>query len=484
MPNVFGGKEEAPNSGEPVCMLCRRAQVHPDICGQTFATGGLCVHQFCLFFADGLLEWRSREGGIFGFPPGAIQHTIQLADQKHCFVCGERGAAISCAETGCERSFHLPCAEDGECVTQYFGQYRSFCWEHRPQQAEEAAPSPNTLCVICVEPVGDSTSFHTMVCPVCKQAWFHRACIRKYAAHAATMCFVCPVCRARGRFRSRMTTLGIQIPVRRPSWWDDESFQPLRERHGRCDARRCTYPGGRESAPVDGLWELLLCSSCAAKGMHLCCSFWATMISSWECDSCAGVCTGKKQRATSELPSTSIREVPLPSPVPAPTARPRQQGTGSTRSRSPLQGRASGSQTHPRRRLGGSHTTAQGAQSSTHTSASPARRWSLRVALRPPRRRQSRQRRRAHTRSRSPVGRRASASSSRPRGGCGSRSRQRGPAPRAQSRSRANHRRRRPHSQTQGWHRSSRVPSPPDGCCPKRQRKQTLKTVHVSSFLW
>lgn len=55
---------------------------------------------------------------------------------------------------------------------------RSFCWEHRPRQAAEAAPTQNTVCVICLEPVGDSTSYHTMVCPVCKQAWFHRGCIR------------------------------------------------------------------------------------------------------------------------------------------------------------------------------------------------------------------------------------------------------------------------------------------------------------------
>ena len=56
---------------------------------------------------------------------------------------------------------------------------RSFCWEHRPRQPAEAAPSQNTcVCVICLEPVGDSTSYHTLVCPVCKQAWFHRACIR------------------------------------------------------------------------------------------------------------------------------------------------------------------------------------------------------------------------------------------------------------------------------------------------------------------
>ena len=43
---------------------------------------------------------------------------------QQCFVCGERGAAITCAESGCERSFHLPCAMDGECVTHFFGPRR------------------------------------------------------------------------------------------------------------------------------------------------------------------------------------------------------------------------------------------------------------------------------------------------------------------------------------------------------------------------
>uniref|UniRef100_A0A8V0XNC6 PHD-type domain-containing protein n=1 Tax=Gallus gallus TaxID=9031 RepID=A0A8V0XNC6_CHICK len=519
-----------------VCMLCHRAQVNPDICGQTFACGGLCAHQFCLFFANGLLEWRSPVGEIFGFSIDAIQRTIQLADQKHCFVCGGRGASISCAETGCERSFHLPCAEDGECVTQYFGQHRSFCWEHRPRQAAEAAPMQNTICVICLEPVGDSTSYHTVVCPVCKQAWFHRGCIRKHALHAATTRFFCPVCGEKAIFRSQMSTLGIQIPVRRLSWWDDAAYQPLQERHRRCDASMCIYLGGRERAQEEGPWQLLLCSSCATKGTHRCCSFWAMGRNTWECDTCAGAGTASqansdlaspstsgqmvlgpadsfsqpenissgsnRQAATgpscsSQLPELSVqprahaaqqrttrpisseeqdtsqqrrgrggrRRAPAAgaetssqsptrrgtarssrsSPAAAPRKRARQQGTGHTRSRSPLQGRGSGSHSRPRRRYGGSHMKVRGAQSSTRASATPASPRSSRPSLLPAHRRQSRQRGRARTRSRSPVGGRASASRSRPRGGRGSRSRQRGAA-RARSHSRVQQQRRRPHS--------------------------------------
>ncbi|XP_025000792.2 PHD finger protein 7-like [Gallus gallus] len=525
MPIMSKGTEEAPNSGEPVCVLCRRAQVNPDICGETFANGGLCAHQFCLFFANGLLEWRSPMGGIFGFSISAVQRAVQLAEQKNCFVCGGRGAAITCAETGCERSFHLPCTEDGECITQYFGQHRSFCWEHRPRQAAEAAPSENTSCVICLEPVGDSTSYHTMVCPVCKQAWFHRGCIRKHALHAATMRFFCPVCGGKGRFRSRMTTLGIQIPVRRPSWWDDAAYQPLRERHRRCDASMCIYLGGRERAQEEGRWRLLLCSSCAAEGTHWNCSFWSAGRDTWECDTCAGAGTASRTNSELASPSTPSQELSVPShgftgpdntssgpasqaasspsqlpelsaqpgvpaaeqdttrsrpseerdicqqrrgrggrrrapaagarssrtsQAPAPTQHPRQRGGGRTRSRSPLQGRAPGSQSRPRRHCGGSHATTPGAQRSTRTSAAPARPRSSRASPLPARRRQSRQRGRAHTRSRSPVGRRASTSRSRPRGGRGSRSRQRGPA-RARSRSRAQHHRRPPRSRSRRW---------------------------------
>lgn len=43
---------------------------------------------------------------------------------QQCCVCGERGAAITCAQGGCERSFHLPCAKDGQCITQFFREHR------------------------------------------------------------------------------------------------------------------------------------------------------------------------------------------------------------------------------------------------------------------------------------------------------------------------------------------------------------------------
>lgn len=47
-----------------------------------------------------------------------------LCSFQSCFICYKMGASITCCQTGCDRTFHLPCAPDGQCVTQYFGAYR------------------------------------------------------------------------------------------------------------------------------------------------------------------------------------------------------------------------------------------------------------------------------------------------------------------------------------------------------------------------
>lgn len=43
-------------------------------------------------------------------------------------------------------------------------------------------------------------------------------------------------------------------------------------------------------------WQLLLCRSCAAEGTHRRCSNLTNSTGTWECDSCAGLGTGKWQR--------------------------------------------------------------------------------------------------------------------------------------------------------------------------------------------
>lgn len=63
--------------------------------------------------------------------------------------------------------------------------------------------------------------------------------LQKHALHAATMRFFCPVCGGKRRFRSQMTTLGIQIPIRLVSFCP--ALQTLRHR---CCACPRTAPAG------------------------------------------------------------------------------------------------------------------------------------------------------------------------------------------------------------------------------------------------
>ncbi|POI19822.1 hypothetical protein CIB84_016433, partial [Bambusicola thoracicus] len=126
------------------CVLCGWEDVDPNISGRTFDQICFWVHEFCLLFANILFGDSPTQEGTVAIDLAALTRKVKQANQKQCCVCGERGAAITCAESGCERSFHLPCATDGECVTQFFGEHRSFCWEHRPRQAAVAAPAEDT----------------------------------------------------------------------------------------------------------------------------------------------------------------------------------------------------------------------------------------------------------------------------------------------------------------------------------------------------
>ncbi|NXH11491.1 G2E3 ligase, partial [Bucco capensis] len=131
---------------------------------------------------------------------------------QECVVCHQSGASITCLEEGCDRSFHLPCAMAGGCITRYIGLYRSYCSDHRPEQEVEVAPQTGTECLMCMEPVDKQVSYRTMVCPACKTAWFHRHCI--LALHAGITSFQCLPCRDGEAFLAEMFTMGIQIPFR------------------------------------------------------------------------------------------------------------------------------------------------------------------------------------------------------------------------------------------------------------------------------
>ncbi|XP_032530336.1 PHD finger protein 7-like [Chiroxiphia lanceolata] len=245
-------EEEAPRGREPACLLCQRSEANLDICGEKLFIHGLCAHEFCLFFATNFPDRPVHRGGLWCLPSWEIRAVVSLAAQQICCICGQRGATISCCRRNCDLSFHLPCAKQGGCVTQFCRPFRAFCPAHSPEQAVEATPEPGTQCLICMEPVEDRKTFNTLVCPACKTTWFHRDCIQGQALHAGRFSFQCPLCRNDEAFIRDMFTVGIQIPLRPPSWGSFNAFDEMGDRHRHCDASECLFPGGRQEAEEEG----------------------------------------------------------------------------------------------------------------------------------------------------------------------------------------------------------------------------------------
>ncbi|NXH15364.1 G2E3 ligase, partial [Bucco capensis] len=123
-------------------------------------------------------------------------------------------------------------------------------------------------CIICFEAVEERTSYSTLVCPACRNAWFHShgaAQHRQGPSHMLLMfvlkglatsagfgCFKCPQCRDDGAFLVEMHLLGIDIPRRSPSWESRGAYAALSERHSLCDATRCLCPQGRQYREGEG----------------------------------------------------------------------------------------------------------------------------------------------------------------------------------------------------------------------------------------
>ncbi|XP_035190670.1 PHD finger protein 7-like [Oxyura jamaicensis] len=280
----------------PECVLCRRSDSPMDGCGPMQQVDGVCAHVFCLYPAQGLYQRGAEGEGLCRFLPVDIRRVAKRAARKRCCVCRKKGATVACRQKRCSRRFHLPCGSQRGCISQFFGDYSSFCWEHRPQQTLETLQEGHTMCIICMETVEDSPSYTTMVCPSCKHAWFHRGCIQGQALRAGLSHFACPHCRDQERFVPEMLLMGIQVPDMKPAWEEEEEAVALSQLYGHCDARRCLYRGGREQWEEEGPWQLLLCSSCAASGTHRRCSRLGDTTQQWECAGCAGVGTGKGHR--------------------------------------------------------------------------------------------------------------------------------------------------------------------------------------------
>ncbi|NWS56126.1 PHF7 protein, partial [Chunga burmeisteri] len=275
------------------CGLCQRADCDPEVVGPLCHQNRLWVHENCLHHTSKLNQRGANNQGFYGFFFCDIWQEFKRAAQKvrpggtcpHREMLHLPGTSVICCHRHCPQIFHFPCGKEQGCVSQFFGEYKSFCWKHRPVQRVQAVQHDQVLCLICQEEVPGHTCYNTLVHPACASGRFHR-CIQGQALCSGLHHFRCPLCRDMRTFQGEMFRLGVKIPDRQ-AWHRvraGSSAPAANEEQG--GGGLSTQPGAGTPQPGGLWWRLLLCSSCGSHGTHWRCSNMEDDTESWECANC------------------------------------------------------------------------------------------------------------------------------------------------------------------------------------------------------
>uniref|UniRef100_H3AFB9 G2/M-phase specific E3 ubiquitin protein ligase n=1 Tax=Latimeria chalumnae TaxID=7897 RepID=H3AFB9_LATCH len=249
------------------CAFCQLNDECPEKYGEkkTYEAEKLTLHYYCLLMSSGIWQRGEEDEGIYGFLLEDIRKELKRARKLVCKVCRKKGASIGCSGKRCKKSYHFPCGVQKECIFQFTGEFRSYCWDHRPIQKHftEGRPSEPSLCTICFEYVEPIASYNIIKSPCCKNSWFHRDCLQHQALSAGMFFFRCTICNNKEKFQQEMLRLGIYIPERDASWeLEEDAYQELFQRYQHCDVTRCHCKMGREYNRPNSYLELLSLDCC------------------------------------------------------------------------------------------------------------------------------------------------------------------------------------------------------------------------------
>jgi len=303
-----GVVEEIIEGSSLSCVLCYMSTKPEGVkLGGMYQFGDLVAHHFCLIMASGLAQNGEDDEGILGFLCSDIEREMRRGHKLKCYLCKKNNATVGCSVKTCHKSFHLPCCLTSGGLSQFFGNFNSYCCEHRPKQRvpecywkrdissskiKSSKPGPSKLfgqCGVCLDRMPlKPGGYSTLWTPCCK-GWFHRKCIEAMADAAGCHFVKCPLCNNKEVFEKEMLRYGIYIPDRDAKWETDENaFEDLYIRHSTCDSQVCLCPQGREHNVEDTDFELILCELCGSQGVHVACAGLDPVNLRWKCDICLG----------------------------------------------------------------------------------------------------------------------------------------------------------------------------------------------------
>ncbi|XP_034191293.2 uncharacterized protein LOC117609273 isoform X1 [Osmia lignaria lignaria] len=296
------------------CCFCGLSDEDELKFGKIYEHADIITHYYCLLLSSNMEQRGDDNEGILGFLIADIQKELRRGKRLTCTYCKKSGATLGCCNVKCKRIFHYPCGLNAGTLNQFFGEFRSFCINHRPKQKidsemkKELTISSKVMCYICYDQVNPYSITDTIWAPCCnKNAWFHRKCVQQLAMSAGYF-FKCPLCNDKKSFQKAMLQFGIFIPSQDASWeLVPNAFEELLYRYDQCDAPICHCPKGRKHTSFNAKWELILCRTCGSQGIHMACGQlkWANPI--WECTECISILGKSKKKISSNVTESILQ---------------------------------------------------------------------------------------------------------------------------------------------------------------------------------
>nr|XP_033338500.1 uncharacterized protein LOC117227412 isoform X1 [Megalopta genalis] len=301
---------------QKICCFCGLPDDNELEYGKFYEHGDVVTHYYCLLLSSNMEQKGRDNDGILGFLLSDIQKEIRRGKRLVCSYCKKSGATLGCCNSKCKRIFHYPCGLRAGSLNQFFGEFRSYCQNHRPRQKidlkvkNELEQINDIKCYICYDNVNPTDTINTIWAPCCKKnTWFHRKCVQQLAMSAGYF-FKCPLCNDKKKFQKAMLEYGIFIPRQDASWeLEPNAFQELLFRHDQCDALICLCPKGRKYTSFNAKWELVLCRTCGSQGIHMSCGQlkWSNPI--WECAECISILDKSKPIANTDTPLSMLQTI-------------------------------------------------------------------------------------------------------------------------------------------------------------------------------
>lgn len=216
-----------------------------------------------------------------GFLPKDIIAAEMKFRHNQCYICDRLGAAVGCAENGCDRKFHFPCGRRYGCVTEFIDKFHSYCHSHIKDTNIIKHNGINIICHVCNKTIVEYNPAKSIISNCCKKTYDDEGitdekelaqdkfvcnlCVQRYAVNAGydAMCIMCPMVDVKKEvWQNEMRKKGIYVPYQMATWENSDHFKKQVK-------RKCSQPNCPNPKLTTNVWT---CRVCGCFPLHLRCA--------------------------------------------------------------------------------------------------------------------------------------------------------------------------------------------------------------------